>query len=80
MAKIDVEITSGDYAQLRNSEQRGKNKGSKGGESKTTPTTLTNAKANHNSALKALEAAKLAVTTAGAKAFELYGNLLSNKA
>ncbi len=38
------------------------------------------AKANYKSATKALEAAKLTVTTAGAKAFELYGNFLSNEA
>ena len=77
---MDVEIMSGDYAQLHNSERRSKSKGAKGGELETTPTTLANAKANHNSALKALEAAKLAITTAGAEAFELYGNLLADEA
>ena len=41
---------------------------------------LTAAKANYEKAEKAIEAAKLAVATAGAKPFELYGNLLSNKA
>ncbi len=66
--------------QARNSKQRGKNKGNKGGESETTPTTLTIAKANHKSVLKALETTKLTVTTAGAKAFKLYGNLLSDEA
>ena len=38
------------------------------------------AKANYESATKALEAAKLTVTKAQAKAFKLYGNLLSDKA
>ena len=38
------------------------------------------AKANQESAVQALEAAKLAVTMAGAKVFELYGNLLSGDA
>ena len=78
-ATMDVEITSGDYAQMRN-ERGSKNKGAKGGDVETTPTALANAKANHDSALKALEAAKLAVTTAGAKPFELYGNLLADEA
>eukprot|EP00804_Cyclotella_cryptica_P018326 CCRYP_017976-RA/>CCRYP_017976-RA protein AED:0.44 eAED:0.44 QI:103/1/1/1/0/0/2/35/158 len=44
------------------------------------PPALAEAKALYNKALKALEAAKLAVTTAGVKPFELYGNLLSDKA
>ncbi len=30
--------------------------------------------------MKAIEAVKLAITMAGANAFELYGNLISNKA
>jgi hypothetical protein len=37
-------------------------------------------KASYEKALKAIKATKLAVTTEGAKPFELYGNLLSNKA
>eukprot|EP00804_Cyclotella_cryptica_P012933 CCRYP_002283-RA/>CCRYP_002283-RA protein AED:0.43 eAED:0.43 QI:0/-1/0/1/-1/1/1/0/242 len=41
---------------------------------------LTEAKAYYDKALKALEAAGFAVTTAGAKPFELYGNLLSDEA
>ena len=79
-ANLDVDIMKNEFVQARNSQQKGKNKGSKVGESKTTPTALTIAKANHESALKALEAAKLSVTMAGVKAFELYENLLSNEA
>jgi hypothetical protein len=37
-------------------------------------------KATYEKALKAIEAAKLAVTPAEAKLFELYGNLLSDEA
>ena len=38
------------------------------------------AKADYERATQALSSAKLAITTEGAKAFELYGNLLSDKA
>ena len=38
------------------------------------------AKVNYKSATKALEAAKLTITMAGVKAFDLYGNPLSNEA
>jgi hypothetical protein len=41
---------------------------------------LVAAKAAYKKALKATEAAKLAVTMAGATPFELYGNLLSDEA
>ena len=37
-------------------------------------------KAAYEKALKAIETAKLAVTTAATKLFELYGNLLSDEA
>eukprot|EP00804_Cyclotella_cryptica_P003882 CCRYP_015754-RA/>CCRYP_015754-RA protein AED:0.44 eAED:1.00 QI:0/0/0/1/1/1/2/0/223 len=61
-----------------------KKKGNKGDAPGTTaeavPPALAEAKALYDKALKALEAAKLAVTMAGAKPFELYGNLLFNKA
>jgi len=50
----------------------------------TTPEAVTpalaDAKAMHKKAMQALEAAKLAITTAGANPFELYGNFLSNEA
>jgi hypothetical protein len=41
---------------------------------------LVAAKATYQKASKAIEAAKLAITTEGAKPFELYGNLLSDEA
>eukprot|EP00804_Cyclotella_cryptica_P011134 CCRYP_019068-RA/>CCRYP_019068-RA protein AED:0.16 eAED:0.56 QI:0/0/0/1/1/1/2/0/232 len=66
-AKLDAEIAKDEYMQLRSSKK--KKKGNKG-----------NAPALDDKAIKALEAAKLAVTTAGAKPFELYGNLLSDEA
>jgi hypothetical protein len=81
-AKLDAEIAKGEYMQLRNAKRKKKvNKGEVPG---TTPEAVTPAladvKATHKKAMKALEAAKLAVTMAGAKTFELYGNLLSDKA
>eukprot|EP00804_Cyclotella_cryptica_P028379 CCRYP_016425-RA/>CCRYP_016425-RA protein AED:0.39 eAED:1.00 QI:0/0/0/1/1/1/2/0/371 len=81
-AKLDVEIVEEEYAQLRNSEK--KKKGSKGNAPGTTteavPPALAEAKALYDKALKALEAAKLVVITAGAKPLELYGNLLPDEA
>eukprot|EP00804_Cyclotella_cryptica_P017240 CCRYP_013145-RA/>CCRYP_013145-RA protein AED:0.36 eAED:1.00 QI:0/0/0/1/1/1/2/0/310 len=71
-----------EYTQLSNSAK--KKKGNKGNAPGTTadavPPALAEAKALYDKALKALEAAKLAVTTAGAKPFELYGNVHSNEA
>eukprot|EP00804_Cyclotella_cryptica_P004160 CCRYP_014541-RA/>CCRYP_014541-RA protein AED:0.42 eAED:1.00 QI:0/0/0/1/1/1/2/0/283 len=81
-AKLDTEIAKEEYTQLRNSEK--KKKGNKGDSPGTTteavPPALAEAKALYDKALKALEAAKLAVTTAGAEPFKLYGNLLLDKA
>eukprot|EP00804_Cyclotella_cryptica_P005287 CCRYP_015803-RA/>CCRYP_015803-RA protein AED:0.36 eAED:1.00 QI:0/0/0/1/1/1/2/0/297 len=81
-AKLDTEITKKEYKQLRNSEK--KKKGNKGDAPGTTaeavPPALAEAKASHGKALKAPEAAKLAITTARAKPFELNGNLLSDEA
>ena len=61
--------------QLHNSEKY-KGEGNKGGESDGTPSVVAMAKAYYISATKALEAAKLTITTAGA----LRRNLLSNEA
>eukprot|EP00804_Cyclotella_cryptica_P031002 CCRYP_013583-RA/>CCRYP_013583-RA protein AED:0.44 eAED:1.00 QI:0/0/0/1/1/1/2/0/395 len=81
-AKLNAEIAKEEYTQLRHSEK--KKKGNKGDAPGTTTEavspTLAEAKALYVKALKALEAAKLAVTTAGVKPFELYGNLLSDEA
>ena len=70
---------SQEFAQAHSSKHN-KGKGSKCGEPDTTPSALAIVKENQESAMKALEAAKLTINTAGAKAFELYGNLLSNEA
>ncbi len=58
----------------------GKPEGSKSEVTSPDSEALTAAKALYEKALKAVETAKLAVTTAGAKLFELYGNLLSDEA
>eukprot|EP00804_Cyclotella_cryptica_P023910 CCRYP_010028-RA/>CCRYP_010028-RA protein AED:0.35 eAED:0.68 QI:0/0/0/1/0/0/6/0/715 len=81
-AKLDSEITKEEYTQLRNTKKKKKgNKGDAPGTStKAVSSALAEAKALYNKALKALEAVKLAVTTAGAKPSELYGNLLSDEA
>eukprot|EP00804_Cyclotella_cryptica_P017469 CCRYP_017392-RA/>CCRYP_017392-RA protein AED:0.39 eAED:0.38 QI:0/0/0/1/1/1/2/0/220 len=76
-AKLDAEIAKGEYAQLHNSKKK------KMGNKRDSPGTTTDpaeAKAFYDKALKALEAAKFAITTVGANPFELYGNLLSDKA
>eukprot|EP00804_Cyclotella_cryptica_P003935 CCRYP_016107-RA/>CCRYP_016107-RA protein AED:0.23 eAED:0.69 QI:0/0/0/0.66/1/1/3/0/407 len=66
-AKLNAEIAKREYTQLHNSEKK------KRAIKEMRP-------ALHDKALKALEAEKLVVTTAGVKPFELYGNLLSDKA
>jgi hypothetical protein len=65
--------------------QEKKNKGNKPKGSRSEVTNpdseaLSAAKAAYEKALKAIQEAKLAITTAGAKLFELYGNLLSDEA
>eukprot|EP00804_Cyclotella_cryptica_P022859 CCRYP_005058-RA/>CCRYP_005058-RA protein AED:0.39 eAED:0.90 QI:0/0/0/1/0/0/2/0/459 len=81
-AKIEAELAKQEYVTVRNAEK--KKKGNKqdtpGTTAEAISPALTEAKAYYDKALKALEAAKLAVTTAGAKPFELYGNLLSDEA
>eukprot|EP00804_Cyclotella_cryptica_P026276 CCRYP_007612-RA/>CCRYP_007612-RA protein AED:0.26 eAED:0.26 QI:127/1/1/1/0/0/2/34/152 len=82
-ADAEKAIAKEEYTQLRYSKKK-KKKGNEGDAPGTTakavPPALVEAKALYDKALKALEAAKLAVTTTGAKPFELYGNLLSNEA
>eukprot|EP00804_Cyclotella_cryptica_P019640 CCRYP_013978-RA/>CCRYP_013978-RA protein AED:0.50 eAED:0.92 QI:0/0/0/0.5/1/1/2/0/367 len=70
------------YVKVRNAKKKKKgNKGdAPGTTTKTASPALVEAKASYDKALKALEDAKLAVSTAGAKPFELYGNLLSDEA
>ena len=83
-AELEAELAKEEYVKLRNSEKR-KNKGNKPEGSRSEVTNpeseaLAAAKAAYEKALKAIQEAKLAVTTAGAKLFELYGNLLSDEA
>jgi hypothetical protein len=82
-AELEAELAKTEYVQVHSSKK--KNKGNKPEGSKSEGTNpnleaLVAAKATYERALKATEAAKLAVTTAGAMLFELYGNLLSNEA
>eukprot|EP00804_Cyclotella_cryptica_P007465 CCRYP_002661-RA/>CCRYP_002661-RA protein AED:0.40 eAED:1.00 QI:0/-1/0/1/-1/1/1/0/374 len=81
-AKIEAELAKQEYVTVRNAEK--KKKGNKQDAPSTTaeavPPALAEATAYYDKALKALEARKLAITTAGAKPFKLYGNLLSDKA
>ena len=85
-AKLDADIAKSEYASLCSSEKKKKGKqGDATASSGTNPEPvvspeLTAAKNAYEKAVKAVEAAKLAVTTAGAKPFELYGNLLSDEA
>ena len=79
-ATLDVELMKGEYVQQLCNSKKNKCKGNKGGESDSTPSAVAMAKANYKSAAKALEAAKLTLTMAGAKAFKLSGNLLLDEA
>jgi hypothetical protein len=83
-AELEAELAKTEYVKLRNSEKK-KNKGNKPEGSRSEVTNpdleaLAAAKAAYEKALKAIQEAKLAVTTAGAKLFELYENLLSDEA
>eukprot|EP00804_Cyclotella_cryptica_P012800 CCRYP_010557-RA/>CCRYP_010557-RA protein AED:0.43 eAED:1.00 QI:0/0/0/1/1/1/2/0/342 len=81
-AKIEAELAKQEYVTVRNAEK--KKKGNKqdapGMTAEATSPALVEAMATYDKVLKALEDAKLAVATAGAKPFELYGNLLSDEA
>jgi hypothetical protein len=81
-AKVEDELTKQEYVTVRNAEK--KKKGNKqdapGTTTEAASPALVEAKAAYDKALKALEDAKLAASTAGMKPFELYGNLLSDKA
>eukprot|EP00804_Cyclotella_cryptica_P028868 CCRYP_008447-RA/>CCRYP_008447-RA protein AED:0.41 eAED:0.75 QI:0/0/0/1/1/1/2/0/300 len=81
-AKIEAELAKQDYVTVRNAEK--KKKGNKqeapGTTTEAASPALVEAKATYDKVLKALEDAGLAVAAAGAKPFELYGNLLSGEA
>eukprot|EP00804_Cyclotella_cryptica_P015562 CCRYP_003573-RA/>CCRYP_003573-RA protein AED:0.43 eAED:1.00 QI:0/0/0/1/1/1/2/0/248 len=74
-ARIEAELAKEEYVNK---------KGNKGDAPGTTTEAaspaLVEAKASYDKFMKVLEDAKLAVSTAGAKPFELYGNLLSDEA
>ena len=78
-AECDLEIAKETYAQVHCSEKK-KATGSKGEAMLANSKPLALAKADHKKATKAISAAKLAITTEGVKVFELYANLLSDKA
>ena len=79
-AMLDIELTKGEYIQQIQNYEKSKGEGNKGREAETTPPVLTMAKVKYKGATKTLEAAKLTMTTVQAKAFKLYGNLLSGEA
>ena len=78
-ANLDLDIRKEEYAQVHNSEKK-KNKGNPGESVPAASESLVAAKSAYEKAKQAVEAAKLAATMEGAKAFKLYGNLLSNEA
>eukprot|EP00804_Cyclotella_cryptica_P029034 CCRYP_005230-RA/>CCRYP_005230-RA protein AED:0.27 eAED:0.62 QI:206/0/0/1/1/1/3/0/428 len=81
-AKIEAELAKQEYVTVRNAEKtkKGNKQDAPGTTAEAASPALTEAKAAYDKVLKALEDAKLAVATAGAKPFELYGNLLFDKA
>ncbi len=69
-AVMEMEIKKEEYARVRTSEKR-KTKGNTGEDAPSASESLVAAKTAYEKAKQAVEAAKLAVTTEGAKAFEL---------
>ena len=69
MTMLDIELTKEEYVQQACNSEKSKDKGNKGRESKTAPSVLSMADANYECATKALEDAKLPITTEGEKAF-----------
>jgi len=79
-AILDLEIKKEEYTQVCSLERK-KTKGNQGESVPTVPESLVAAKSAYEKAKQAvLDAVKLAATTDGAKAFEFYGNLLSDEA
>ena len=80
--KLDAAKT--EYAQLAKATKKAKDQKQKGvnpdSDVNTMSSLLAAAKTACKEAVAKVEEAKLAITMAGAKPFELYGNLLSNKA
>ena len=78
-AKQDTELAKTECPQVCSSEKKN-TKGNKSEGTIPNSDALTSTKVNHEKAIMAIAAAKLAITTEGAKLFKLYGNLLSDKA
>jgi len=79
MANLDLDIKKEEYVQVCSSERK-KNKGNSGEGIPAASESVVAAKTAYDKTKQALEAAKLATLTEIVKAFELYGNLLSNEA
>jgi hypothetical protein len=78
-ALVDMEIKKEDYVQVSSSERK-KNKGYPGESIPASSESLVAARSACKNAKQAVDAAKLDVRMEGAKAFELYGNILSDEA
>jgi hypothetical protein len=78
-AESNLEIAKESYAMVCNSKKK-KAKGNKGEATPSDSKFLALVKAGYKKGTQAVASAKLTITTEGAKAFELYGNLLSDKA
>jgi hypothetical protein len=78
-ANLDLDIKKEEYAQVCTLEKR-KNKGYPGEGASAASESLVAAKTAYDKAKQALEATKFAAAMKIAKAFKLYGNLLSNEA
>ena len=79
MVNLDLDIKMEEYAQVPTLEKK-KNKGNPGEGIPAASKSLVAAKTAYEKAKQAVEAMLLAAATEVAKAFELYGNLLSNEA
>ena len=77
--ELNLDVAKEAYAQVHSSKKK-KAKVNKGEAALADSEPLALAKADHKKAMQAIATIKLAITTEGAKAFELYANLLSNKA
>ena len=76
---LDLEIKKEEYVQVCNSERK-KNNGNSGEGIHAASESLVVAKSAYDKAKEAVDAVKLTTAMEGAKAFELYRNLLSDEA
>ena len=77
-AELNLEMAKESYATVHNSKKKAK--GNKGEAVPADSESLALTKVDYKKAVRALSSAKLTVMMEGAKAFELYGNILSDKA